>query len=118
MEPKLNPMTGGYDPIQRASALENAVYLRLMVPLGSWWRDPLLGSRLHELAREKDLPRVRRLAQQYAADALKPLLDAGEASAINVTADAAHDGWLRLSIRVTDAGGQEQLFQHPVAVGG
>lgn len=118
MEPKLNPATGDYALSQLALALENAVYLRLMVPLGSWWRDPLLGSRLHELAREKDVPRVRRLAVQYATDALKPLLDSGEASAMNVTAEALHDGWLVLAIRVIDAGGHESLYEHPVAVGG
>ena len=98
--------------------MENAVYLRLMVPLGSWWRDSLLGSRLHELAREKDLPRVRRLAVQYATAALKPLLDSLEAKTIDVVAEAYHDGWLRLAIRVVDAGGHESLYQHPVAVGG
>nr|MDN1656773.1 hypothetical protein [Escherichia coli] len=33
----------------------NAVYLRLATPLGSYWADALLGSRLHELKREKDV---------------------------------------------------------------
>lgn len=118
MELKLDPTTGDYQLSQLVSALENAVYMRLMVPLGSWWRDPTLGSRLHELAREKDLPRVRLLAEQYAYEALKPLLDLGQASAIEVSSEAAHDGWLRLRVSVTDMAGAEFVYQHPVAVGG
>lgn len=117
MEPRLDPSTGSYTGLQTAG-LENAVYLRLMVPLASWWRDPLLGSRLHELAREKDTPRVALLAEQYASAALQPLLDSKEAPRVEVTSEAWHDGWLRLAIRVRDAGGHESLFHHPVAVGG
>ncbi|WP_410499715.1 phage GP46 family protein [Chitinibacter sp. S2-10] len=117
MEPQLDTTSGDYADAQ-ATGLENAVYLRLMVPLGSWWRDPLLGSRLHELAREKDTPRVRLLAEQYASTALKSLLDTKQASRIEVNSEAWHDGWLRLAVRVWDAGGHESLFHHPVAVGG
>ncbi|WP_242671874.1 phage GP46 family protein [Stutzerimonas kirkiae] len=38
-----------------------------------------LGSRLHELQRCKDLARIGKLAQQYAEQALQPLLDDGRA---------------------------------------
>ncbi|KAF1051693.1 MAG: hypothetical protein GAK41_01249 [Burkholderia gladioli] len=68
----MNPQTGGYTGTQ--TTLANAVYIRLATPLGSWWAAPDVGSRLHTLAREKDTPRVRGLAAQYAEQALDPLV--------------------------------------------
>jgi len=118
----LDPTTGGYtltdgaltpDP---ARGLANAVFLRLMTPLGSYWADASLGSRLHELAREKDLPRVAVLAKAHSEQALQPLLDDGRAKAIAVDTERLHDGWLRLRVSVTDAGGREHLFNHSVRV--
>jgi len=118
----LDPTTGGYtltdgsltpDP---ARGLANAVYLRLMTPLGSYWADATLGSRLHELVRQKDLPRVAVLAKAYSEQALQPLLDDGRASAIAVATEQRHDGWLRLRVAVTDAGGREHIFEHNVKV--
>ncbi|WP_434801575.1 phage GP46 family protein [Serratia symbiotica] len=41
------------------------VYLRLKTPLASYWADPWLGSRLHELERAKGSATTHRLAQQY-----------------------------------------------------
>jgi phage gp46-like protein len=118
----LDPTTGGYllaegaltlDP---ARGLANAVYLRLMTPLGSYWADAALGSRLHELQRQKDLARVAVLAKAYCEQALQPLLDDGRALAITVDTERLHDGWLRLLVQVTDAGGREHLFNHHVRV--
>lgn len=116
MEIALDPTTADYAG-QRITTLANAVYIRLMTPLGSYWADPLLGSRLHELAREKDLARVGLLARQYAEQALAPLIARGEAHAINVDTEQPHDGWLKLRIAVTDAAGGAQVFMHPVRVG-
>lgn len=101
---------------ERISSLANAIYLRLMTPLGSWWADTALGSRLHELAREKDVPRIRRLAAQYAEQALAPLLTDGRARAVTVTAAQPHDGRCILHVTVTDATGQQQTYTHPVRV--
>lgn len=118
----LDPSTGGYvlaagsltpDP---ARGLANAVYLRLMTPLGSYWADATLGSRLHELVRMKDLPRMAVLAKSYCETALQPLLDDGRAKAIAVDTEQLRDGWLRLAVRVTDAGGREHLFAYNVKV--
>jgi phage gp46-like protein len=118
----LDPTTGGYvladgalipDP---ARGLANAVFLRLMTPLGSYWVDAAFGSRLHELAREKDVERVAVLAKAYSEQALQPLLDDGRATAITVATERKHDGWLRLLVQVTDAGGREHLFNHNVRV--
>ena len=122
----IDPATGDYaltdgapkrDP---AGGLANAVYLRLMTPVGSYWADPLLGSKLHLLQRMKDLARVEILARQYAEQALAPILADARATAIVVTtqrvkaADAT--GRLNLLIEVTDAGGKRLTFTHPVQV--
>ncbi len=115
MDAGINPTTGDLTG-QRINTLANAVYLRLMTPLGTWWKDPTLGSRLHELRREKDRPRVGRLARQYADDALKPLLTDLRAKSIAVSADQPHNGWLTLQINIIDATGNPQVFRQPVRV--
>lgn len=126
MDAWINPVTGDYrlanggaqrDP---ADGLANAVYLRLMTPLGSYWADAALGSRLHELQRAKDLPRVELLARQYAAQALQPILDDGRATAIDISTErikaADATGRLSLLIEVTAASGERHTFRHPVQV--
>lgn len=115
MDPLINPVTADYAG-QRTESLANAVYLRLMTPLGSWWADTSLGSRLHELTREKDLARVYILARQYSEQALRPIIDDGRAQSINVTAEQYKRGWCLLLIRVTDLSGQVQHFEHHVRV--
>lgn len=116
METALDPTTADYSG-QRITTLANAVYLRLMTPLGSWWADALLGSRLHELAREKDVARVGLLARQYAEQALQPLITRGEAAGITVEAEQPHTGWLKLRITVQQASGETQTFTHAVRIG-
>ncbi|WP_420996247.1 phage GP46 family protein [Cupriavidus sp. 30B13] len=115
MDALLDPQTGSYTGT-RTNTLANAIYLRLQTPLGSWWADKTLGSRLHELKREKDKPRVAKLAQQYAGQALQPILDDGRAKSITVSTSRPQSGWLVLLIEVVDAGGRVQHFQHPVRV--
>lgn len=111
----IDPYTGEYLRT-RINHLGNAVYIRLATPLGSWWADTAIGSRLHELAREKDLPRVGILAEQYAEQALRPLIEDGRARSIAVTVQQPHNGRCLLLITVEDATGREQTFQHPVKV--
>lgn len=110
-------LTGGKLTQDPAGGLANAVYLRLMTPLGSYWAEPALGSRLHELQREKDVARVARLAQQYAEQALAPLLTAGRAQSIVVSV-VRQPGRLLLSITITQPSGQVATFTHPVSVAG
>ncbi len=112
---QLDPTTGDYTS-DLINHLGNAVYIRLMTPLGTWWADPSLGSRLHELQREKDLARVRKLAVQYSEQALAPLIASGRARTIRVTAQQPHDGRCLLRIQVEDALGREMTFQHAVGV--
>ncbi len=101
---------------ERVTSLATAVYLRLMTPLGSWWADASLGSRLHELLREKDVARVRILAAQYAEQALAPLVTDGRALAVSVTASQPYSGRCDLDVSITDATGQQQLYSHSVRV--
>lgn len=115
MDALLDPHTGDYAG-SRTDTLANAVYLRLTTPLGSWWAEPTLGSRLHELQRGKDVSRVAVLARQYAEQALAPLLKDGRADSITVTTSRQQPGWLQLHIQVEDASGRIQHFQHPVKV--
>lgn len=115
MEMLIDPTTGDYTG-EATDTLANAVYIRLMTPLGSWWAEPLLGSKLHTLQREKDKSRVRLLARQYAEQALQPLLDDGRATAITVTAEGYQPGWMLLLITVTSAGDKPQTWKYPVKV--
>jgi phage gp46-like protein len=115
MDPHLNPATGDYSG-ERINTLANAVYLRLRTPLGTWWADTSLGSRLHELERERDVMRVRRLAQQYAEQALQPLLDDGRARSIVVTTAHPRNSWLILNVWAVDQSGREARYEHPVRV--
>lgn len=129
MDAWINPTTRDYEPSAApvgslvrdpANGLANAAYLRLMTPLGQWFGDVTLGSRLHELQREKDTPRVERLALQYSRAALKPLLEDGRAASIDISTmrdkDASAGGRLLLSIVIVDAVGDRQSFQVPVRV--
>jgi phage gp46-like protein len=114
MERALNPLTGDYSG-EVIDHLGNAVYLRLMTPLGSYWADKTLGSRLHELARAKDVERVRVLAKQYSEQALQPLIDDGRADTIEVVAVRQQPGRLALGIEVAQ-GVTRRLFELTVKV--
>ena len=115
MDREISPLTGDYTN-QHISTLQNAVYIRLTTPLGSWWANGRVGSLLHTIQREKDLSRVGMLAQQYAEEALQPLLDDGRANEIVVTHEQPHNGKVILSISVTDSRGEQYMFKHPVNV--
>jgi len=110
-------LSGGNFVRDPADGLANAVYLRLMTPLGSYWADPLMGSRLHELLRDKDVLRASRLAQQYAEQALKPLLTDGRVQSMTVSA-ARQNGHLLLTVTLTSGTGKVTTFQHPVKIAG
>lgn len=122
MDTWIDPVTGDYRieagaPLRDAAGgLANAVYLRLMTPLGAYWAQPDVGSRLHELARTKDLARVAVLARQYAEQALQPLIDDGRALAMEVSTERPRNGRLHLRIQVQAASGERLIFTHPVKV--
>lgn len=123
MDALVNPVTGDYELTllggttrDSAGGLGNAVYLRLMTPLGSYWADAAFGSRLHELQREKDLDRVAVLVRQYAEQALQPVITDGRATAIDLSTERPGNGRMHLLIVVTAASGERLTFQHPVKV--
>lgn len=115
MDREINPSDGDYTG-KAIDNLQNAVYIRLMTPLGDYWADPALGSLLHTIQREKDLTRVGMLARQYAEEALKPIVDDGRAEKITVTETQPHNGWLYLHIKVDTAAGEKYSYEHPVKV--
>lgn len=115
MDQNISTSTGDYTN-SRIYSLQNAVFLRLETPLGSYWADPLLGSRLGELKREKDVSRVYLLARQYSEQALQQLLDDGRAKTITVDTQKGPTGWLFLQITILDGSGTPQKFKHPVRI--
>lgn len=73
-----------------------------------WWGDAypevegdLIGSRLWQLAREKQLPAVLSRAELYAREALQWLVDDGVASSVAVAAEQTAQGVLGLAVTVT-----------------
>jgi phage gp46-like protein len=115
MDALIDSLTGDYTGT-RTTTLSNAVYIRLETPQGSYWADPALGSKLHLLARAKDLTSVHRRAVQYTEQALAPLVDDGRAQSVTVTPSNPQDGWLLLTISVVQANGDPETFTHPVKV--
>ena len=73
-----------------------------------------LGSRLWLLCREKQLPDVLRRAKDYAEEALRWLVDDGEAASVSVTPSIPRQGWLALDIRIVLPDGSEyrKEFRH------
>jgi len=126
MDAYIDPTTGDYaqaDPDRPgtllrdpADGLANAVYLRVMTPRGSWWADPTLGSRLHELQREKNVARVERQARQYVELALQPLIDDGRAASVAVETER-HAGRLHIKVEIVDAAQVTRTFDLHVKVG-
>lgn len=115
MDPRIDPATGDYDRTRTAD-LDNAAYLRIVTPLGSYWADKTLGSKLHLLRRLKDLERNKTLAIQYTREALQPLIDDKRADRIDVDATWKHDGRLELVGTIYQAGRAATTFQHYVKV--
>ncbi|TKI08670.1 phage GP46 family protein [Martelella alba] len=117
MDNLLDPTTGDYTGTS-TQTLANAVYLRLTIPLGSWWAQPAVGSKLYLLRREKDVTRVQKLARQYVEEALAPLTadTDGRAKSITVETFSGQPGWLLLLITVIQADGNTVEYQHQVRV--
>lgn len=115
MDKTIRPQSRSYDG-STVQTLQNAVYLRLTTPRGQWWADSQFGSLLYTITREKDLARVGLIAQQYAEEALAPIIADGRAQSIEVTPHQPHNGRLLLSIAVIDARGESHTFKHHVKV--
>lgn len=118
MEPLIDPQTGAYTGqlTSASTALVNAAYFRLQTPLGSYWADTTLGSKLYLLKRSKDTANKTVLAEQYATQALQPLLDDGRATSVSATATRVRTGWMALHITIVDSNAIENHFNYPVQV--
>lgn len=93
-----------------------AIYLRIKTPLGSWWADKTLGSRLHELQRAKDLPRVGVQIKEFAESALQPMLADGRLQSLAVAVQQLHDGRALLQVDALAAAGQKVVFKQFIQV--
>lgn len=74
-----------------------------------------LGSRLWLLAREKQLPEVLERAREYAADALRWLVDDKIAAAVNVTAEVVRSGVLGLRVEIRKPTGDVVNYRYETA---
>lgn len=68
------------------------------------------GSRLWLLSREKTLPEVLRRAHDYAAEALRWLVDDGVASRVDVSATMPRLGLLSLAVNITRVTGESSTY--------
>ena len=68
------------------------------------------GSRLWLLSREKTLPEVLRRAHDYAAEALRWLVDDGVASRVDVSAAMPRLGLLSLAVNITLVKGESSTY--------
>ena len=71
----------------KATTLENNIYLSLTVQRGSFFANTSFGSRLHLLQRGKNTNRTMRLAIDYAKEALQWMIDTGKARTVEVWAE-------------------------------
>ncbi len=116
MDALLSPVSGDYLTNESVQGIENELYIRLVTPLGSWFANPALGSRLHELKRQKDLPRFGKLAVQYAEQALQPVLDEGRAQSITVSLREKTKSRLKLMIEAVDNSGSKNAFEYELGI--
>lgn len=96
----------------KATTLMNNVFLSLMVKRGSFFADPSFGSRLHLLQRAKNTETTKRLAEDYAREALQWMLDTGKVTNIDVRAERDRTVNLyrmKLLVEVTPANGEDPV---------
>jgi phage gp46-like protein len=96
--------------------LIDAAALRLRTRRGSWWRNPLLGSRFYLL--KKDTPQALVLAKQYAEEALKPLITSKRVTSMTITPTRVAVGSIRILVELLTPSGASVQLEHFVRVGG
>ncbi len=96
--------------------LIDAAALRLRTRRGSWWRNPLLGSRFYLL--KKDTSHALVLAKQYAEEALQPLVSSKRVKSMKVTATRVAVGSFKILVRLETPTGASVVVEHFVRVGG
>jgi phage gp46-like protein len=101
--------------METTTGLWNNIYLSLAIRRGSWWFNPDFGSRLHLLHRAKNTARTEVLTREYCKEALQWLLDAGRASAVDISTEREMHR-LKLLVEVTQADGSTVSFDWFVEV--
>ncbi len=97
----------------------NNVYLSLMVRRGAFFQNPTFGSRLHELAREKNTEHTASMVREYCKEALQWLIDCGRATKVDVYTerDPSEDlHRIKFLVEVTQADGRKVSFEQFVEV--
>ena len=82
----------------KSTDITTDIWVLTTLPLGSFFQAPTLGNKL--LTVKKLTDDTANLAQQYIAAALKPLLQSGRATNIDVTAERDQNDHNRLNYRV------------------
>jgi phage gp46-like protein len=100
----------------KTGSLLNNIILSLSIIRGSWWFNPGFGSRLDQLAREKDTPRSAMLAVEYAKEALAWMVETGRAKSVEAVT-SHQEGKLALTVTVTTPDGAKVDFTQFVTVG-
>ena len=119
----IDPVTLDYSVVNGAlvrdvsGGLLNAIVIRILTPLGSYWYDSTIGSKLYLLRRAKDIVGIDLIAKEYVLQALQALIDDGRATAVDVVTSLPYSGWLTMLVTVTSATGQRVTFEHPIQVG-
>ena len=98
--------------------LKDAIHLRLKTPLGSYFADPLLGSKLYLLERAKRTERTLELAKSYALEALELLKLTHNLTDISPKSAAFSGSYLLLFIHLVTADGTRESIGYKHKVGG
>ncbi|MGD9642767.1 MAG: phage GP46 family protein [Elusimicrobiales bacterium] len=102
--------------LETTGTLLNNIFMSINMLKGSWWFNPDFGSRLHEIAREKDTTRAEMLARSYAEEALRWLVETKRAQSV-AASTARTKGGLVLTVTAVSAAGEEVSFEKFVRVG-
>ena len=82
--------------------LTQAAYILLRTRLGEWMHDVALGSRYGELERVKLTPEIDRSIEDFAREALAPLLADGRARRFTVRTVERVRGGRRIEVQIVD----------------
>lgn len=110
-------LTAGTDLEAISNPTLESVYLRLSTHRGSCFWDPDLGSRLHELSATKATAGITREAEDLVAEALAPMVTAGELLDLEIATQIVQRGRIEIVLRATDVARRPLLFTHFVRVG-
>lgn len=99
------------------SPLLTLIFMSLMIPRGSWFANPLLGSRLHLLRKAKCLPATERLLKDYIAEALRWLRDGGKITSLEISTERIPSrGRINFTVAAVGSDGEPVTYSNFVRV--